>query len=304
MWVVRKHVGEATMRQTLFFSVIFLMVLFGSNAYGQGCGMCHGSGKDPLPPMDTLGNSSTDAVGVGAHQAHAGPSSWHAEIACTECHVVPADDGDPGHNDTDLPAELVWGPLAEADGATPSWNGTTCNVYCHGATLPDAGTDPPWTVVDGTYSLCEACHGLPPAAPHPDETDCSACHPGIDAAQMITDPASHIDGIVQVDTTAVSGAHDGPPTARAALLDAAPNPFNPSTWLIFDLARPGHARLQIFDTGGRLVATLVDGPRAAGRHTLMWDGRDGSGMLAASGLYLYRLETDGFSEAKRMTLVK
>ena len=102
----------------------------------------------------------------------------------------------------------------------------------------------------------------------------------------------------------VSGVRDGELPTRTALLGAAPNPFNPSTKLSFEMATPGHARLKVFDTAGRLVATLLDEHREAGSHFVNWDGRNDAGRTCSAGVYLYRLEAGKFSEAKRMVLIK
>ena len=102
----------------------------------------------------------------------------------------------------------------------------------------------------------------------------------------------------------VSGVQDGGVPARTALLNAVPNPFNPSTKLFFEMTAAGHARLDVYDVAGRLVATLVDEQRDAGRHHVTWDGRDAAGRASAAGVYLYRLETGDYSETKRMVLVK
>jgi len=102
----------------------------------------------------------------------------------------------------------------------------------------------------------------------------------------------------------VSGVRGGAVPARTALLDAVPNPFNPSTNLFFETAAAGHVRLDVYDVAGRLVATLVDEARDIGRHHVTWDGRDTAGRTAAAGVYLYRLKVGSYSETKRMVLVK
>lgn len=88
------------------------------------------------------------------------------------------------------------------------------------------------------------------------------------------------------------------------LLPARPNPFNPVTSIAFDMPEACHARLDILSAGGRLVATLVDGPRSAGRHAAVWSGRDGSGAAVASGVYFARLEACGRESRERLVLVK
>ncbi|MBI5490284.1 MAG: CxxxxCH/CxxCH domain-containing protein [Deltaproteobacteria bacterium] len=165
---------------------------------GTSCNGCHGSEANPAPPVDTSGNSGTAAVGVGAHQSHlATGSSWHADVACSECHVVPGTIDAPGHLDTLLPAELTFGPRATAGGAAPDFNGTSCTgVYCHGATLSGGSlTAPAWTTVDGTQAECGTCHGLPPTEGHPVASHCSYCHPSVvDDALTIVNPALHVNG--------------------------------------------------------------------------------------------------------------
>ncbi len=83
-----------------------------------------------------------------------------------------------------------------------------------------------------------------------------------------------------------------------------PNPFNPATDIQFALPEDGHVRLGVFDVTGRRVATLVDGYRSAGIHTVRWDGRDHSGASVATGVYFYRMQSETFVETKKMLLLK
>jgi endonuclease/exonuclease/phosphatase family metal-dependent hydrolase len=92
--------------------------------------------------------------------------------------------------------------------------------------------------------------------------------------------------------------------ARTVLHPNVPNPFNPATTLSFDLAHAGDATLRIYDTRGRLAATLLAGALPAGRHTHVWDGRGSDGRPLASGVYICRLQADGVSQSLRMTLVR
>ena len=89
----------------------------GRSLYASYCTSCHGSGGYSAPPVDTRLETDTTEPGVGAHRAHVEAADWHAVIPCDECHQVPFSLDDPGHVDTALPAELVWGDLAAADGA-------------------------------------------------------------------------------------------------------------------------------------------------------------------------------------------
>jgi len=100
---------------------------------------------------------------------------------------------------------------------------------------------------------------------------------------------------------------DTPSTVRSTpnrLHSAAPNPFNPRTRISFDLQTAGDARLTIHDLSGRALRTLIDGRCGAGRHQATWDGRGDGGVSVASGVYLYRLETEHGVVTRRMLLVK
>ncbi|MGD9546357.1 MAG: trypsin-like peptidase domain-containing protein [Candidatus Krumholzibacteriia bacterium] len=99
------------------------------------------------------------------------------------------------------------------------------------------------------------------------------------------------------------GGRDLP--AGFALHGAAPNPFNPRTVISFDLPRTAAVSLDVYDVAGRLVRRLIDGETMpAGTRSAVWDGRDDGGRGAAAGVYFYRLQAAGFSDAGRMLLVK
>ncbi len=83
-----------------------------------------------------------------------------------------------------------------------------------------------------------------------------------------------------------------------------PNPFNPMTTIVFGLREAGHVSLRIFDAAGRLVRTLVDEHRDAGTYEAIWDGRDGGGRAATSGVYFYKLHAGPYSETKKMVLLR
>jgi hypothetical protein len=95
-----------------------------------------------------------------------------------------------------------------------------------------------------------------------------------------------------------------PATKRVRLHPNAPNPFNPSTSIAFELAATGPVVLDVVDVSGRRVTTLVDGVRDAGLHRVRWDGRDAAGRAVASGTYLLRLRADGTTITRKATLVE
>jgi len=170
-----------------------------------GCAIaCHGGETSNAPPKSLSGATETTAVSVGAHQTHLSAASWHKKVDCADCHAVPADVGSPGHMDGDNKVELTFSARA----GDTMWNGTTCTSRCHGtAAWGGSHTTPTWTQVDGTQVTCGSCHGAPPPAPHPTDTNCATCHPTMeDNSLAFRDPDKHIDGVVDlVDAGATGG---------------------------------------------------------------------------------------------------
>lgn len=83
-----------------------------------------------------------------------------------------------------------------------------------------------------------------------------------------------------------------------------PNPFNPSTRIAFAVDRAERVTLTVYDIRGRRVATLLDGPMAAGRHRVTWNGRDAAGRPVAGGVYVYRLTAGTEMRTRKMVLLK
>ncbi len=91
----------------------------------------------------------------------------------------------------------------------------------------------------------------------------------------------------------------------AVLHPAYPNPFNPSTTIAFALGEGMRVQLAVYDMAGKCVRSLVAGESVgAGRHEVVWDGRDDAGRGLASGTYFYRLDAGAVSSTRRMVLVK
>jgi hypothetical protein len=87
--------------------------------------------------------------------------------------------------------------------------------------------------------------------------------------------------------------------ARFALGQNYPNPFNPTTEIAFSLPVASQVKLTIFDLSGRTVATLVNQELPTGHHVATFNGAD-----LASGIYIYRIETEGLTATKKMILLK
>lgn len=89
-----------------------------------------------------------------------------------------------------------------------------------------------------------------------------------------------------------------------AVLKAWPNPFNPRVNLAIELDEAGHVRLEIFDARGRLVSSLMNGDRPAGRHALTWSGRNAGGTHQPSGVYFARLVTAKGTLVQKVVLAR
>ena len=88
-----------------------------------------------------------------------------------------------------------------------------------------------------------------------------------------------------------------------------PNPFNPETWLPFQLSESSFASIQIYGASGHLVRTLDLGMKPAGFYmarstAAYWDGRNGAGEHVASGVYYYTLKTNDFAATRKMLISK
>ena len=83
-----------------------------------------------------------------------------------------------------------------------------------------------------------------------------------------------------------------------------PNPFNHATHIGFTLQQPAAVSLQVFNTHGQLVATLVEGTRPAGTYQTAWDGRDAQGQAVGSGAYIVRLDAAGQQASRKMILIQ
>ena len=96
---------------------------------------------------------------------------------------------------------------------------------------------------------------------------------------------------------------------ETALLANYPNPFNPETWMPYQLAKPADVTLHIYSVKGVLVRTLALGHQPAGMYhsksrAVYWDGRNAHGERVASGLYFYTLTAGDFTATRKMLIKK
>lgn len=92
--------------------------------------------------------------------------------------------------------------------------------------------------------------------------------------------------------------------ADKVLIEAFPNPFNPSVTFSYDLAQDSQVSLAIYNVLGQQVKSLFTGERSAGKWEVVWDGLDQSGRSVPSGAYFYRLETLNQVMSGKVVLLK
>ena len=98
-------------------------------------------------------------------------------------------------------------------------------------------------------------------------------------------------------------------TRPTALLANYPNPFNPETWIPYQLSEPAEVSVSIYSVDGKLVRTLELGQVPAGVYSdkeraAYWDGRNAAGEPVASGVYFYTLRAGDFSATRKMVIRK
>ena len=96
---------------------------------------------------------------------------------------------------------------------------------------------------------------------------------------------------------------------KTQLLANYPNPFNPETWIPYELATDTNVKITIYNTHGVVIRTLELGHQSAGYYTgreraAYWDGRNAFGEQVASGVYYYQFETDDLSSMRKMVILK
>lgn len=104
--------------------------------------------------------------------------------------------------------------------------------------------------------------------------------------------------LLMQNITAVSNQNNGIPV-NFRLFQNYPNPFNPTTMIAFDMPKDGYASLKVFNSLGQEVAVLIDGNIKAGSYQKIFNASS-----LPSGIYFYKFMTDGFSEVRKMSLIK
>lgn len=95
----------------------------------------------------------------------------------------------------------------------------------------------------------------------------------------------------------------GLPT-KYALHQNYPNPFNPITAIHYDLPERSHVMIMVYDIVGHEIRTLVNDQQNAGFNSIVWNGKDRFGRTVGTGVYFYRISSEGFIKTRKMILLK
>lgn len=182
---------------------------------------------------------------------------------------------------TGLPSTLVYGLALESPGSELLYAATEAGPY---RLDPDTDT---WEYIGGSRAPLTTYW----------------CVEAVPEAQVVRF-GTYGRGIWDYATDTATSAPEEMPVAVGLAVDCAPNPFNPRTTIGFGLASGGPVTVDIHDAAGRRIATLHRGDLGAGRHELVWDGRDAHGGACASGVYLVRVTAAGGAGSTSITLVR
>jgi flagellar hook assembly protein FlgD len=88
------------------------------------------------------------------------------------------------------------------------------------------------------------------------------------------------------------------------LMNAFPNPFNPNTNIRYSLKEAGKVNISIYNVKGQLVRSYRNEHANPGYYQVSWDGKDHNGQAVSSGIYMYRMSSGKYQDAKKMILAK
>jgi hypothetical protein len=114
--------------------------------------------------------------------------------------------------------------------------------------------------------------------------------------------------IIEVTFTYIGTEGDDIVTVATKLNGNYPNPFNPVTNIDYSIKNAGKVTLEVYNLRGQLVKTLVDEVKETGNHTAIWNGTDNSNKSVSSGVYFYKMISEGnigrYTSTKKMILLK
>jgi len=88
------------------------------------------------------------------------------------------------------------------------------------------------------------------------------------------------------------------------LKNAYPNPFNPVTTIRYGLPKDSEVKITIFDISGRKIKTIIDSKQQAGWYDMQWNGINDQNVQVSSGMYLYKMTADNYTQTKKILLIR
>ena len=204
-------------------------------------------------------------------------------------------------------AALAWGkdilPVSLVEGenaiAVSLANKGKNDLYTVSASIDKSGL-PQWLRIGGVAGSVDVPQGMKSGKKFCIHCTVKGAPPGAEAKI----PLTLKDGAGGVWTYSFIARVSGVSPVQDYLFENYPNPFNPSTSLSFSLKESRQTSLVIYNALGQKIRTLLSEPRSAGKHTIVWNGRDDGGRAVSSGTYFFRLTSGSFVQTRRMTLVE
>ena len=116
---------------------------------------------------------------------------------------------------------------------------------------------------------------------------------------LVSSNGSFVDHVVRVNSIDIGLTPD-----KYSLLQNFPNPFNPTTEIVFSLPTDSFVELSVFNMAGQKVRSLSSDNLKAGYHSIIWNGMDDSGLSVASGMYFYTIHVGSYKNTKKMLFLK
>ena len=163
---------------------------------------------------------------------------------------------------------------------------------------------------DSDGSLIDTVHydDIPPWPEEPDGNGptLELINPSLDNALAANWVSSEEHGSPGSVNTGFISINDQSPEipGKFALYQNFPNPFNPVTFIRYDLPEKSFVNVTVFDLLGKKVNSLVNKEQEAGVKTIVWSGTDGAGKPVSSGVYFYSVQTENSIQTRKMVLLK
>jgi len=193
-------------------------------------------------------------------------------------------------------------------------NGNGYGIWAYGSSKPTADYNDVWLNSTNYYGISPGGHSIsanpkfvnPPGGDFNLQSDSPCIDSGdprfTDVDGSRSDMGAHPTG--GIPKRRFPGFASSPPPEEFGISQNYPNPFNPQTQISYQLPKDCHVRIDIYNLLGQKVITLVDEPKRAGYHTALWRGLDSWGREVTSGVYLYKIQAGGFSQTKKMLLLR